>query len=144
MVGADRVRLIIPLRVVEELDKYRYEDRDKRIVKTARNLLPQLEKRLQANNFTKATVSDKLTIEVPIVPGARDRTLHADDEILQFCESVQQFGNQRLTLVTDDMPMRIQARARKLTTIGIEDRFRRSASDSQLPSDSSTASGDAQ
>ncbi len=63
-----------PLRVIEELDKYGYEEREKRIKKVARNPLPQLEQRLQESNLTKVTVNDKETIQVPSLPGGRDRS----------------------------------------------------------------------
>jgi hypothetical protein len=124
LVGATPLRLLLPLRVIEELDKHKYGN-EKTITRVARALLPQLEKRLTENHLTKLTVNDRLTIEVPIIPGFRDRTLHADEEILRLCEDIQQFGHQALTLVTDDTSMRIQARARGITTVGIANEFRR-------------------
>jgi hypothetical protein len=42
-------------------------------------------------------VNDRQTLKVPIVPGPRGRPVHADEEILQLCEDIRQFGNQDLT-----------------------------------------------
>jgi rRNA-processing protein FCF1 len=124
LIGAQNVRVLLPLRVIEELDKRKYSERGK-ISEVARDLLPQIEKRLTENNGTKVIVNDHLTIEVPILPGSRDRTLHADEEILRLCEDIKQFGNEHITLVTDDTPMRIQARARSLNAKGIDAEYRR-------------------
>ena len=126
LLSAERVCLLLPLRVVEELDKFKY-GKERRISQVARNLLPQLEARLTEDNGTMIKVNERLIIKVPILPGERDRTLHADEEILRLREDTKQFGKQAVVLVTADTAMRIQARARGIRAIGLPADVRRMA-----------------
>lgn len=128
MLHAARVRVLIPLRVIEELDKRKYDNNERSITRVARSLLPQLEAKLDELNGTKHTVSESLTIEVPVLPGPREHVLHADEEILQLCQQVSQFSIGKSTLVTDDTSMRIQARARGVDSVGIANSYRRKPS----------------
>jgi predicted ribonuclease YlaK len=128
VIGAPNVRVVLPLRVVEELDKYKYGE-GARMHDVARKLIPELERRLTGESGTRATVGDHVWIDVLIPPGKRDRTLHADEEILQTAEDLRQFGNQNVIVVADDIAMRIQARARHLGTVGIDTKYRRQRPD---------------
>lgn len=123
IVGYPKTRVVLPLRVIEELDKYKYGGEDKRIAKIAPNLLSRLEQRLAESKSGCVEVSENIVIEVLIARGERDRTLHADEEILRRCEDLMQFAGGQVTLVSDDTTVRLQARARGIHSIGVEQRF---------------------
>lgn len=124
MIDAPKVRLVLPLRVLEELDEHKYGE-TKQIHKVARSFIPDLERLLTEENGTRAIVNDDFYIDVVIPPGVRVRPPHADAEILETAEDLRQFGNQDVVVVADDISMRVQARARQLRAIPIENGFRR-------------------
>ncbi len=103
------VRLIVPLRVVEELDEKKY-DRRSEIADVARRVLPQLETVL-AKSGGAGTLRDGVTIEVPVASRPRSRPIDPDREILESCLEVQQFSGREAILITGDTAMRIRAEA---------------------------------
>lgn len=103
------VRLIVPLRVVEELDAKKYARRDD-LAGRARRILPQLERCLGSGGGP-GQVREGVTIEVPPVGEGRIRFENADEEILGVAEELRQFGQQQVSLVTADTAMRIRAQA---------------------------------
>ena len=134
IVGRDCVRLVIPLRVIEELEKLKYTN-DTKVRQVVRKLVPQLESKLLDNGSDPIRLDPKITLEVPVEPGLRDRPIHADEEILTTCESILQFtGRQELTLVTDDTGMHLQARARGIATKRVPDEFKRTLDEVSDPS----------
>lgn len=102
------VRLIVPLRVIEELDEKKYARRDD-LADRARRILPQLEGLLGSGGKPGA-VREGVTIEVPVGEG-RIRPDNADEEILGVAQELRQFGPQQVSLVTADTAMRIRAQA---------------------------------
>lgn len=130
--GHQHVRLIVPLRVIEELDKLKYSG-DTKVRQVVRRLLPQLESKLLDANGGIVRIDPTVTLEVPVEPGPRDRPNHADEEILTTCESILQFANQRpMSLVTEDTGMRLQAQARGIPTVRVPDEFKRSPEDDEV------------
>jgi hypothetical protein len=106
-----QVRLILPLRVVEELDSKKYGPSD-RLRERARRLLPKLEQLVGAGG-APAEISEGTTLEVMIEVGRRFRPIDADEEILDACTELRQFSGQAedITLVTGDTAMRMRAEA---------------------------------
>ena len=49
------------------------------------------------------------TIEVLTEPAPRYRPTDADEEVLETCRELQQYGQQQVTLVTADTAMRVHA-----------------------------------
>jgi hypothetical protein len=113
LVGSE-VRLIVPLRVVEELDAKKYSSR-KDLAQRARRLLRQLDETLGTDNA--GSVMEGVTIELPIDGGPRRRPADADEEILDTCEEWQQFTSQPVHLLTADIGMKRRALARKLLVV---------------------------
>ena len=81
--GTGGWRLMIPLRVIEELDAKKYSG-SKTLGPRSRDLLPRLE-RLIGEAGEPRELQPGVTLEVPVDPGPRSRPQDADEEILAFC-----------------------------------------------------------
>jgi hypothetical protein len=114
VVGHDNVRLVIPLRVIEELDGKKYGD-SQELRDRARDLLPRLDALIGVMG-EPTPIRDGVTIEVPVefISGApRVKPADADEEILFTCRDLWQLSGQEggVTLITGDIGMRIRAQA---------------------------------
>jgi len=127
VLSAQSVRLIVPLRVVEELDAKKYS-RSKRLASRARALLPRLEARI-GRDGSPGPVADGVTIEVPIEQGSRWRPADADEEILAFCVELPQLVGAPATLVTADTAMRLRAGAQGTPVVAPSDDYLRGGGD---------------
>ena len=112
VVGVDQVRLVIPLRVVEELDGKKYGGSQK-LRERSRALLPRLDEMVGMGGTPGPPIRDGVTLEVLIEPGARVKSVDADEEILDTCRELSQLSGQQggVTLVTGDTAMRMRAEA---------------------------------
>jgi len=100
------VRLVVPLRVVEELDAKKYSRAD--LADRARALLPWLEEAVAKG---PCKIADSTTIEVLVDRHRHLRPQDADREILDACHELREFSGQHVTLVTADTAMLLRARA---------------------------------
>lgn len=126
VVGRPEVRLVIPLRVVEELDEKKYTARDN-LADRARRLLGQLRSQLAPSAGGPTPLRENVTIEVPVDDGPRRRTLDADQEILDTCRELQ-FGGHGVTFVTlvsDDTGMTLRATAQGIRVIAMPEVYLR-------------------
>lgn len=123
VIGAQQVRLVLPLRVVEELDEKKYMARDD-LADRARRLLSQLRRQLAPAAGVPTRVRDGVTIEVPVDDGPRRRTLDADQEILDTCRELQSDG-QAVVLVTDDAGMDLRATSFGIQVVAMPERYLR-------------------
>jgi rRNA-processing protein FCF1 len=124
LVGCKEVRLVIPLRVLEELDAKKYASRSD-LADRARRLLPQLE-RVLGPAGAPGPLADGVTIEVPLVDdGRRLRTQDADDEILETCRELGLFTGKAVSLVTADTAMRLRAQSRGLRVVCMPHQYAR-------------------
>ena len=125
VVGENDVRLMLPLRVIEELDtkKYAGTDRQRRV---ARNVLPWLDQLLAGNILgpVSARGPGNTTIEVMPIDRPRWRPSDADEEILEAFQEVRQFTG-RGKLITADTGMRMRARAEGIDILSVPDRYLR-------------------
>jgi hypothetical protein len=121
--GTGPWRLVIPLRVVEELDMKKYTDSPK-LSSRARALLPRLEKLIGDDGAPRA-LKDGVTIEVPVERGPRARLVDADEEILAMCFELPQLTAAPVTLVTGDTGMRLRARAQATEVAQLPTKYRR-------------------
>lgn len=110
------VRLVVPLRVIEELDAKKYSGNGM-LSDRARNILPWLEDRILRAG---GRIRDDTTIEVPIDHARRPRPADADREILDECEELYAFGGQGVTLVTTDTALRLRAHAAGIPTARLD------------------------
>jgi len=123
IVGGTPVRLVIPLRVVEELDLKKWGE-NRRLAARARNLLPSIQQAL-GQGGTPGRLRDDVTVEVPVPARPRHRPVDADEEILATCEELAAFSGQVATLITGDTSMTIRAQASGITVKVMPDRFER-------------------
>lgn len=132
VVERELVRLVIPLRVIEELDAKKYSDKGK-LRDRARELLPRLEDLASAGNqpaSSSAAISESVSVEVPVDldSGPRAKPTDADEEILLICCELRQLSGQAggVTLVTGDSAMRLRALALQgIKPITLPEKYRR-------------------
>ena len=119
------VRLVLPLRVIEELDEAKYRDRDK-IPQRARGLLSQLWRVLEPSKGGPAALGDNtdITVEVFLDDEPRRRTLDADAEILEECRTLRAVGRP-VSLVTADTGLSIRASALGIPVVPMPDDYLR-------------------
>jgi hypothetical protein len=123
VVREQEVRLVLPLRVVEELDEKKYTSRGD-LADRARGLLSQLWQRLGESAGGPVHLRENTTIEVPVEEGRRERSWDADEEILESCEQLRNVGRAPI-LVTGDTAMKLRGKARRLDVMPMPDRYRR-------------------
>ncbi len=123
VLGLSPIRLVVPLRVVEELDAKKYARRAD-LAERARRILPQLETAIGKGGIP-GQLRDGVTIEVPVDRGSRFRPMDADEEILDTCRELRQLTTQAVTLVTADTAMRLRAEAQALAVTRLPDAYLR-------------------
>lgn len=123
VVGVPQVRLVLPLRVVEELDEKKYAGRGD-LADRARRLLSQLRAQLAVTSGGPVLIRDGVTIEIPVDDDPRRRTLDADQEILDVCRELRS-GGQRVVLVTDDTGMTCRAWALSIEVLSMPEIYLR-------------------
>jgi len=123
VVGTPTVRLVLPLRVIEELDEKKYTARDN-LADRARRLLSGLRNQLAPTSGGPTPLRAGVTIEVPVDDGPRRRTLDADQEILDTCRELQ-FGGEAVVLVTDDAGMTLRGTAQGLRIVAMPEQYLR-------------------
>jgi len=123
--GCDSVRLVIPLRVVEELDMKKYSN-SPRLADRARALLPRLESLIGAAG-QPGPLRSADTIEVLVEPYLRFRPVDADEEILSVCLELQQYGGGTPRLLTADTAMRLRAAGLGIDVLSMPEAYRRPA-----------------
>lgn len=123
ILGSEAVRLVLPLRVIEELDMSKYRERDD-IADRARRLLSQLWALLGPTAGGPVKIREGVTIEVPVDDGPRQRTLDADQEILNECLMLKALG-QAVSLISDDTGLSIRATAQGVTVIPMPEKYLR-------------------
>ncbi len=101
------VRLMMPLRVIEEIDAKKYSGSD-RLRKRARTVLPWVNRLFPDGHMGPVRLAPDATIEVVRADRPRYRPDDADEEILDVCQSVARFAG-RGKLMTADTGMRLRA-----------------------------------
>jgi rRNA-processing protein FCF1 len=124
LVGAKAVRLIVPLRVVEELDAKKWTRNDD-LAGRARDALAQMDRLLSSTIGVPVALREATTIEVPVDDGPRYRPMDADEEILLECEEQRAFANEQVFLVTGDTAISLRARARRLDVVSMPEKYLR-------------------
>jgi rRNA-processing protein FCF1 len=125
-VVGDEARVMVPLRVIEEIEDKKYSD-SKRLRKRARGLLPWIDHRFPEDFSGPVPLTEHATIELILAERPRYRPNSADDEILEVAQDVLQFAG-RVKVLTGDTGMRGRARAEGLDLLPLPD-------DWQLPAD---------
>lgn len=119
------VRLILPLRVFEELEEARYSN-SKRKSQIVRDELPRLVSMVEHSPGEPAKIGDRedATIELFDFRHEGLRPTWADDEILEFYQLLKQFLP-RAQLITSDGPLLVRAKYRRFDVQRGPDIYRR-------------------
>ena len=123
VVGTPEVRLILPIRVIEEMDEKKYTARDD-LADRARRVLSQLRSLLEEKKGGPTKLCDGVTIEASVFDEPRQRTLDADQEILNCCLELIS-GDGEVVLVTGDTGMRLRARAFGIRVVDMPEKWLR-------------------
>jgi rRNA-processing protein FCF1 len=123
VVGQSDVRLVLPLRVIEELDAKKYTESE-RMRRKARDLLPKLRGLVGPAGAPQA-VRGHTTIEAFIEPGPRTRSSDADTEILETAHELHQLSRQSVTIVTADTGMALRGETEGIPTVSMPEEYRR-------------------
>lgn len=118
VVGQESVRLVIPLRVIEELDAKKYTESE-RLRRRARERLPKLYALVGTGGAPKALPGGHGTLEVFIEPGPRMRPADADTEILETAHDLARLSGSEVAIVTGDTGMRLRAEAEGIATFAM-------------------------
>lgn len=112
IVGHSPVRLVIPLRVLEEVDAKKYSP-NRRLRDCSRSVLPHIADRVGLLGDS-VPLAEGVTLEMLVEPGPRERPVDADEEILDTCRELWDFSGRPeggVTLITSDVAMRLRAEA---------------------------------
>lgn len=130
VVGEPVVHLILPLRVVEELDEKKYTGSE--IVRPrARSVVQMLRKVLASGHGGPVEIRQGTSLEVLLDDEPRHRPADADQEILDTARELDDAGLD-IRLVTDDAGMELRAGALGLRVVRMPDKYQRRRDD---PSD---------
>jgi hypothetical protein len=112
------VRLILPLRVIEEIDAKKYSS-STRLRDRARGLLPWINSLFSAGDIGPIQLRPDATLELLMSERPRYRPEDADEEVLDVCHEVVRFaGGGRL--MTADTAMRLRALSEGLEVLFVE------------------------
>lgn len=124
LAAGEQVRVILPLRVIEELDQKKYSQSNK-LAGRARQILPQLRSWMGPSG-APAQIATGVTLEVMVDPGPRQRPADADEEILASCRELIQFGTTLLFLLSADTGMAIRAESEQIPVRPLPEQYLRS------------------
>jgi predicted ribonuclease YlaK len=117
VVQAKEVRLVVPLLVVEQLDRQSYESKPYKA--RARAVLRSLHE-LQEGLYTpevSAVVRPKVTLQMLMDTPDHERVQNEDDELLDRAEYLSSLVNGRVVVVTRDLGMELKARLRGIKSL---------------------------
>ena len=123
----EQVRLVVPLRVIEELDAKKYSSSE-RLRRLSKELLPWLESLFGESECGPVSVNgcDDTTVEVYFADRPRYRPIDADEEVLDTYHEVALLAG-KARLVTRDTGMRLRARAQGVEVIELPPNYDRLA-----------------
>jgi PIN domain len=109
----ETAQVMMPLRVIEELDAKKYSS-DKIIQRRARKRLPWINRLSPDGDRGPVTLGKDATLELLLSEAPRSRPEDGDGEILEVCQETQQLVS-RGKLLTGDSAMLLRAR-----TVGLD------------------------
>ncbi|MFG3254417.1 PIN domain-containing protein [Streptomyces sp. NPDC048172] len=121
--GAEKVRIIVPLKVLTELDDKKTSPKNS-LRKRAQRVIVELGNLLENSASSPAVLSEDVTIEVLDRTGTATSPVNADDAILDEARYVSQMLENPITVVSDDTGVRLRASQRGLRTLRLEDKYR--------------------
>jgi rRNA-processing protein FCF1 len=133
----DIARLVVPLRVIEELDAMKTDNKE-RLRKNSREILSWLESLFSGSDTgpVKIRADEETTIEILLSERPRYRPTGADEEVLDVCHDFQRFVGNSL-LVTADYGMRLRARSESINVLLMPQKYFKKNSDFAVGAESS-------
>lgn len=119
----ETARVMVPLRVLEEVDAKKYGD-NLRLRGVARGVLSWLEGLLPDGETGPVSLNDGATIELLLADRPRYRPDDADEEILDVCDDVRHFVG-KVRLLTADKGMRVRASSEGVAVLQIPKEWER-------------------
>jgi hypothetical protein len=125
IVGEPQVRLLLPMRVVDELDEKKHTGSD-RVRGKARSILPHIERMVGPDGAPGEPIRPGVTMEVEMV-GEDQQSPDADRSIIETCIELQQLAGEprNVSLVTGDAGMRLRAAQRGVAAIAMPESYLR-------------------
>lgn len=119
----DDVRLVVPIRVVEELDAMKTDNKD-RLRKNSREILSWLESLFAGSSTSPVRIrtDEETTLEILLSERPRYRPSDPDEEVLDVCHDFARFVGKSL-LVTADYGMRLRARAESIDVLLVPQKY---------------------
>lgn len=100
------IQVIVPIRVIDELDSQKFRGNKDRARKALRILVRLTDERPNV----AASIGDGITIETYVPSGPRQMMLSGDSEILESCDEVRTFSGRNVIVLTRDVGMDLRAR----------------------------------
>ena len=125
LLNVEQVRLLLPMRVVDELDEKKYTGSEK-VRRNARAILPHIEQMIGPDGAPGEQLRAGVTMEVELV-GDDQFNPDADRSIIEACEELQLLAGQpnMITLVTGDRGMLIRAAQRRVRAVQMPSEYLR-------------------
>lgn len=120
-------RLVVPLVVVDELDRKQHEGSTK-MSQRARQALRALDQTLDGTQLGMAAPvpgCPNVTLEILMDEAGHTRAASADDEIIERSELLAQITGAPVTVVTADTGMRLRAQAAGLKALQLPENYRK-------------------
>lgn len=116
------LRLVVPLRVIEELDAMKTDNKE-RLRRSSREILSWLESLFKGGTGpVRIRDGEETTIEILLSERPRYRPSDPDEEVLDVCHELMRFAGNSI-LVTADYGMRLRAGAESIDVLQIPQRY---------------------
>jgi rRNA-processing protein FCF1 len=126
VLGASAVRLVIPLIVLEQLDRQTYRA-EGNVPERAKGVIAHIRSSWDVNGALKpespAEVRDGVTLQALTDPPGHQRRGNEDDEILDRVEHLVTVATGRVVVATLDIGMEVRAATRGLENITVPDKY---------------------
>jgi rRNA-processing protein FCF1 len=139
-VGRDQApRLIVPLAVVNELDRKKFEGGDiprgraQKAIKSLRDMRQGVT--ADAPAIVKAAGGSVVTLEIPRDDIGRMPMTNADNELIDFGQFLKRAGHRTVVIVTRDLTLQIRAERAGLEVVWLDDKYHKDKRPAAVDSD---------
>jgi rRNA-processing protein FCF1 len=132
LVSDQQVRLVVPLVVVEELDRLKHTGHD-RVADRARKVIRRLDELTASAGGELAHLPGRGTIEIIAEDFDRVRLPAVDAEIVRVCGDVDDMVPTKARVVTGDLYMKTRARSYGVDVIGLPESWELRRAESSPP-----------
>lgn len=123
VVSAERVRVMVPIAVVRELDGLKVTARPE-LARRARLRLREMQRALEGRGRGPVEIGDGVTFEVLLERPRHQRQPQVDQELIVLCGYLGRRRGGAVVLVTGDLSMRLQAESQDVASSMLSDETR--------------------